>query len=170
MSDVELLLIEPRRMLARAITATLLIACLSSASTAADPASRSRSPAAPEQDYQRKLALPTTCGNQPYLASIAPDYREACDRTAKALQLAIRKSGKNCDHVSLAAPAIQGTPVSEALCVVRGGDVVFGLTTNTVNYMVTPRGVARLPADARESRKLVGLAVELAISRGESTN
>lgn len=148
----------------------VILCGLSLTAQAVDQKSRPRSATAGEQDYQRKLSQPTTCGNQPYLASIAPDYREACDRTAKALQLAIRKSGKNCDHISLAAPAIQDTPVSEALCVVRDGDVVFGLTTNTVNYMVTPRGVARLPADARESRKLVGLAVDLAISRGESAN
>ncbi len=122
-------------------------------------------PNAVDADYHSKLAQPTSCGNRPYLARVAADYRIACDQIAKALQTTIRNSGAQCDHVTVASPAIKDSPISEVLCVVRGGDVVLGLTTNTVNYLVTPTRVERLPADVRKSRAAVEAAVASAITQ-----
>lgn len=142
----------------------VVLCALPSATSAAEQKARPRSTTAIEADYAKKLSLPTSCGNRQYLASIANDYRTACDQIARELQATIRAAGGECDHITLVAPAIHATTVSDAVCVVRGGDVVFGLTTNTVRYLVYPSRIERLPADNEEARAAIDASLAKAMA------
>ena len=127
-------------------------------------------PSSAQSDYMIKLGRPSACGNRAYLEQINSNYRIACDNVARKQQAAIKKSGLDCDHVIVVSPAIKGTDVSEVQCVVRGGDIVSGLATNTTSYIVTSANVKRLPADIRESRAAVNFAVsQVAGSQKKST-
>lgn len=130
---------------------------------------KATNPSGLDADYKKKMGQPTVCGNRPYLARVADNYRDACDQTARTIQATIRRGGMKCDHVAMVAPAIKGTHVSEVLCVVRGGDVVYGLTTNTINYVVTPTEIKRLPTNAQESRAAVDSAVSRAMEADPKT-
>lgn len=149
----------------------ILCCCLSvaSPSSAKDAVSSALKSSALDEDYRKKMEQLTVCGNRPYLDQIAENYRDACDRTAREAQTVIRKSGKKCDHVTMIVPAIEGTHVSEVLCVVRGGDVALGIPTNIVNYVVTPTEIKRLPANAQESSAAVDYAVSRAMGSPTAT-
>lgn len=123
-----------------------------------------------EVDYQKKLKQITQCGNRSYLSRVAINHRDACYQTATKLQSAIHKHGAECDHVIMVSSAIDGTDVSEIVCVVHGGDKIYGLVSNTVSYLIAPSGFIRLPADPNESREIVNTTVSNELNSHNATD
>ena len=121
-----------------------------------------------ESGIKELMQKPTECGNQPYLAHVADNYRAACDITARMLQAAIRKSGAECDYVTSVNPAIEHTPVSEVFCVVPGASAGPGMVTNIAEYMITDGQVKRMPDDVQASEAMVNFAVAHATETGQT--
>jgi hypothetical protein len=114
------------------------------------------------RDYSKRMREPESCGNDPYLARLDEVRAEACKKAVFVLRTTVLSAGLSCDHVIAAMPNMQDTPVSEVICVVRGGDIIVGRPTNMAEYVITSSQVIRLPESGQQE------AVQFAILHAHS--